>query len=146
MNEPERTQWQKRCAFNSYCKRAIEHEAINAYKRHNRRRFHEVTFSDMTPSEESQISISDEYFKEEDDESIHVGGKSITPKLLAEAIGSLSKEKRTAVLLYYFRNKTDVEIAEMLHAPRSTIQYRRTSSFEILKKYLEEHADDWDDW
>lgn len=28
MNEPERTQWQKRCAFNSYCKRAIEHEAM----------------------------------------------------------------------------------------------------------------------
>ena len=26
------------------------------------------------------------------------------------------------------------------------IQYRRTSSFEILKKYLEEHADEWDEW
>ncbi len=26
------------------------------------------------------------------------------------------------------------------------IQYRRTSSFELLKKYLEENADEWDEW
>lgn len=26
------------------------------------------------------------------------------------------------------------------------IQYRRTSSFELLRKYLEENADEWDEW
>ena len=26
------------------------------------------------------------------------------------------------------------------------LQYRRTSSFELLKKYLEENADEWDEW
>ncbi len=26
------------------------------------------------------------------------------------------------------------------------IQYRRTSSFELLKKYLEGHADEWEEW
>ena len=29
--------------------------------------------------------------------------------------------------------------------PRSTVQYRRTSSFELLKRYLEERADEWDE-
>ena len=38
------------------------------------------------------------------------------------------------------------EIAELLNTPRSTIQYRRTSSFEQLRKYLEENADEWDEW
>lgn len=40
---------------------------------------------------------------------------------------------------------TDVEIAELMKVPRSTVQYRRTSSFELLKRYLEERADEWDE-
>ena len=54
-------------------------------------------------------------------------------------------KKRQAVLLYYFFDMTDVEIAELMKVPRSTVQYRRTSSFELLKRYLEERADEWDE-
>ena len=73
-------------------------------------------------------------------------GKKITPKLLLEAIRTLPEEKRKAIMLYYFEGMTDVEIGKLFNTSRSTIQYRRTSSFEILKKYLEEHADEWDEW
>ena len=38
------------------------------------------------------------------------------------------------------------EIAKKLNISRSTVQYRRTSSFEQLKKYLEENADEWIEW
>ena len=34
---------------------------------------------------------------------------------------------------------------ELMKVPRSTVQYRRTSSFELLKRYLEERADEWDE-
>ena len=67
-------------------------------------------------------------------------------KLLLEAIRTLPEEKRKAVLLYYFEGMNDTEIAELFDTSRSTIQYRRTSSFELLKKYLEENADEWDEW
>ena len=30
MNEPERTEWQIRCAFNGFCKRTLKNESINA--------------------------------------------------------------------------------------------------------------------
>ena len=46
----------------------------------------------------------------------------------------------------YFEGMNDTEIAELFDTSRSTIQYRRTSSFELLKKYLEENADEWDEW
>ena len=59
---------------------------------------------------------------------------------------SLPEEKRRAVLLYYFFNMSYAEIAELYQIPRSTVQYRRTSSFELLKRYLEEHAYDYPDW
>ena len=62
-----------------------------------------------------------------------------------EEMHSLPEEKRQAVLLYYFFSMTDAEIAELMKVPRSTVQYRRTSSFELLKRYLEERADEWNE-
>ena len=58
----------------------------------------------------------------------------------------LPKDKRNAVLLYYFFEMSDAEIAQLQAIPRSTVQYRRTSSFELLKRYLEERAYDENDW
>lgn len=140
MNEPTRTQWQIRCAFNGFCKRALKNEALNAHREIKRQQLREVTFSDLTPQEENQLYTHDRYFAEsEDEQSFCVGGKEITAKLLAEALHSLPDEKRNAVLLYYFFDMSDAEIAELQAIPRSTVQYRRTSSFELLKRYLEEH-------
>ena len=69
-----------------------------------------------------------------------------TKQLGLNTIRTLPEEKRKAIMLYYFEGMTDVEIGTLFNTSRSTIQYRRTSSFEILKKYLEEHADEWDEW
>lgn len=143
--EPARTQWQVRCAFNGFCKRVLKNEAINIYKQRQQRQVREMTFSDLTPQEESQLFTLDKQYEGEVTQSFQVAGKRITPKILAEAMHSLPDEKRTTVLLYYFFNMSDVEIGQLLNIPRSTIQYRRTSSFELLKRFLEERADEWDD-
>lgn len=94
------------------------------------------------PCEEEQLFTNDRYFagEEADDKSFFVAGMEITPKLLADAIHALPEEKRDAVLLYYFFDMSDPEIAKLLNLSRSTVQYRRTSSFELLKRYLEERA------
>lgn len=146
MDEPARSQWQIRCAFNGFCKRVLKHEAINAHKQTGRQQQRNVTFSDLTPQDEKQLYTLDTYFEDEAAEAFNVAGKKITPKLLADALHSLPEDKRKAVLLYYFMELSDVEIGQMLDIPRSTVQYRRTSSFELLKRYLEEHADEWDEW
>ena len=126
--EPNRVEFQKQCIFQSFCKRVLHNEACNAH-------------------EERQLYTLDKYFQDEEAEpSYQQAGKKITPKLLLEAIRTLPEEKRKAIMLYYFEGMTDVEIGKLFNTSRSTIQYRRTSSFEILKKYLEEHADEWDEW
>jgi len=145
MIEPDRTEWQVRCAFNAFCKRVLKNEAINTYNERRQQQAKEMTFSDLTPQEENQLYTLDKQYEGEEGQGFQVAGKKITSKLLAEAMRTLPKEKRTAVLLYYFFNKSDVEIAQQLNIPRSTVQYRRTSSFERLKRFLEEHADNWDD-
>lgn len=147
MDYPNRLEWQTRCEFNAYCKRALRNELIDACRERKRRQLREVIFSDLTPQEERQLYTVDKYFQDEEAEPRYqMAGKEITPKLLLEAIRTLPEEKRKAIMLYYFEGMTDVEIGKLFNTSRSTIQYRRTSSFEILKKYLEEHADEWDEW
>ncbi len=145
--EPNRVEFQKQCIFQSFCKRVLHNEACNAHEEIRRRRAKEVSFSDLALHEERQLYTLDKYFQDEEAEpSYQQAGKKITPKLLLEAIRTLPEEKRKAIMLYYFEGMTDVEIGKLFNTSRSTIQYRRTSSFEILKKYLEEHADEWDEW
>ena len=149
MNEPNRTQFQVRCAFNGFCKKALKCEASNAHRVVKRYQKHFVSFSDLTPEEENQLYTVDAPTDGEDhDNSFRVGGKRITPELLAEALRTLPEEKRNAVMLYYFHDMSDADIAKLYNIPRSTVQYRRTSSLETLKQFLEERAndDETDEW
>ena len=56
---------------------------------------------------------------------------------LAEALAALPSKKRDVILLSYFLDMTDTEIAEKLEVVGSTIHRRRTSSLEELKLRLE---------
>ena len=146
MNEPNRTQWQIRCAFNGFCKRTLKNEAINDHGEIKRRQLQEVSFSDLTPQEENQLYTYDAYFEhDEAEKSFCVAGKEITAKLLAEALHSLPEEKRETVLLYYFFDMSEREIAKFCNLSRTTVQSRRTSSMKLLKRYLEEKAYDCTD-
>ena len=68
MNEPNRTQWQIRCAFNGFCKQALKREAMNAHRDTKRQQSREVTFSDLSPLEESQLVTYDKYFADDEAE------------------------------------------------------------------------------
>src|SRR5690625_7200163 len=59
MIEPDRTEWQVRCAFNAFCKRVLKNEAINIYNERRQRLAKEMTFSDLTPQEENQLYTLD---------------------------------------------------------------------------------------
>ena len=145
--EPNSREFYKQCAFQKFCNTVLHNEACDTHRELRRHKAKEVTFSDMTLEEARQLHTFDEYFKREAAETVfEKAGKKITPKLLLEAIRTLPEEKRKAILLYYFEGMNDTEIAELFNTSRSTIQYRRTSSFEKLRKYLEENADEWDEW
>ena len=114
MNEPNRTQWQIRCAFNGFCKQALKREAMNAHRDTKRQQSREVTFSDLSPLEESQLVTYDRYFADDEaEQSFIIAGKEITAKLLAEALRSLPEEKRETILLYYFFDMSETEISRL---------------------------------
>ena len=68
----------------------------------------------------------------------------LTPKrysqdeLIGEALKSLPEKKRNVILLSFFLDMTDTEIAKYMNLVRSTIHHHRTSSLIALKKIMEE--------
>ena len=56
------------------------------------------------------------------------------------AFPAISHGRRDIVLLAYLLGMTDVEIAKRLGLNRSTVQYRRTSTLEQLRKIMEENG------
>lgn len=89
-----------------------------------------------------QLSVCDDYFAE--DRTFDVLGNivQIASDELAEAIASLPAEKRNIILLSYFLEMTDMEIAELLNMVRSSVAYRRTATLKLLKELMGGKTDD----
>ena len=114
--EPNRREFQKQCAFQSFCKRVLHNEACNAHDEIRRRRKREVSFCDLALHEERQLYTVDKYFQDEEAEPRYqMAGKEITPKLLLEAIRTFAGGKKDCYPAVLFRghdrrgNRKDVQ-------------------------------------
>ena len=66
----------------------------------------------------------------------------VNDTLLAEAIQSLSENKRKVVLLSYFMDMSDAEIARTMNLVRSTVHEHRRRSLELMKEMMEEYQNE----
>ena len=127
--------------FDRLCQLALDGEAADYFRHLEYRANYEVNFSDMTEQELDSIFVMDEYNL--DNSHFQVLGYDIEVKdtLLVEALQALTEKKRNVVLLSYFLEMTDVEIARKMNLVHSTIREHRTRSLELLKKLMEENMD-----
>lgn len=132
----------KKHTFGSYCKKILKNEAINIQRQLKRQRELEISFSDLSEQDMSQLSITDDYMIDHDLFHVLEYDIGIKDELLGEALSNLTDEKRNIILLSYFLDMTDREIAEALQLVRSTIQYKRKTALKELKRRLEEKDND----
>ena len=127
--------------FDRLCQLAWDGEAADYFRHLEYRANYEVNFSDMTEQELDSIFVMDEYNL--DNSHFQVLGYDIEVKdtLLVEALQALTEKKRNVVLLSYFLEMTDVEIARKMNLVHSTIREHRIRSLELLKKLMEENMD-----
>ena len=129
--------------FDSFSKTVLRNEA-NDYKREQKRlQKHEVCFSELNEKQLEQLKIADEWIQDdwmESAEMFHIFEYDIEVKdeLLCEALNSLSETKRNVILLSFFIEMKDKEIAKQLNLVPSTIFHHKTSSLQKLKKFIEE--------
>ena len=98
--------------------------------------------SELSQKEQNRLFTVDEYKAE--NKCFQVLGYDIEVKdaLLAEAIQSLSEKKRKVVLLSYFMDMSDAEIARVMNLVRSTVHEHRRRSLELMKEIMEEYQNE----
>lgn len=123
--------------FDTICRKVLREESRNIEKIRGRRLKKEICFSGLPQQEVNNFYVEDEYFF--DHTYFEVMDQMVTVKndKLAEAIESLAEEKQQIVLLSYFFDMTDREIAEALDLFRSTVQRKKVNSIKELKIKLE---------
>ena len=124
-------------SFDSYCKKVTKRKALDIHREIKKRGEREITFSDMSVRELASLAVTDEYFT--DEFVFIVLGESIgvSDADLADALNVLPADRRDIVLMSYFFDMTDREIAERLNMARRTVAYKRTSTLRELKNIIE---------
>ena len=127
--------------FDSYCRKVLREEARDYMRSLARQGEHEVSLSELSEEQINRAYILDEH--PSDYTQFDVQGYSVTvhDDRLAQALTELPDEKRDILLLSYFLDMTDREIADKLNMVRYTIQRKRVKSLKEMKQRLEVNED-----
>lgn len=139
--EPHSHEEHIRHTFDAFCKKVLRNEARDYLDELARQRNREISFSDLPVEVMEQLSVCDDYFA--DDRTFDVLGNTvqIASDELAEAIAALPKQKRDIILLSYFLDMPDGEIAKALNMVRSSVAYRRSATLKLLRELMGGKAD-----
>ena len=123
--------------FDSFCKTILKNEMIDYERARSYRLKHEVSFSELTEGELEQLKTDDEYIVESEMFRVLDYDMEVKDELIGEALKYLPEKKRNVILLSFFMDMSDTEIAKHMNLVRSTIHHHRVSSLQALKKIME---------
>lgn len=123
--------------FDSFCKTLLKNEMIDYERERSYRLKHEISFSELSQEELSQMANEDKYIVESEVFRVLDYDVEVKDELIGEALKCLSEKKRNVILLSFFLDMTDTEIANHMNLVRSTIHHHRISSLQTLKKIME---------
>jgi len=128
--------------FDCVCKKALKSELLDYRKVVGRHQKYEILMSELSDQEMQELFTMDEYST--DKYRFRVLGYDIEVRddLIAEALQKLSEQKRNVILLSFFMDMSDAEIAREMKLVRSTIHEHRKRSLEILKRKMKGCTDE----
>lgn len=123
--------------FDSFCRKVLRGECRDYFREMSRLTSHEVSLSELSDEQLSQLTVMDEYSAELHHFDVQGYDVAVRDDRLGEALTALPDEKRDIVLLSYFLDMSDKEIPEKLNMVQRIVQHRRTSSLSEIKRRLE---------
>ena len=122
--------------FDHYCKKALEHEAIDYLREMGKLRSRQKSLSSLTQEEMARLSSEDSYPSSSYVFSAHGYNLLIDNEMVAEALAELEEQERSILILYCVLNLADEKIGKLMGLSRSTVQRYRTKSLETLREKL----------
>ena len=122
--------------FYHICKRVIHDAGVDCLRKLSKDESCVIVSSELVENELNRQGFMEDYITDVD--VFHVLDMDIEVKdeLLFQALERLSEHQRNIILLFYYRDMSDGEIANEMHKVRSTICYHRTSSLQKLREII----------
>ena len=129
--------------FDRLCRMVLRGEAIDYDNHIAWRSKHETSLSWLSESQEGQLGVLDEYSCERFCFQVQGYTIPIRSEILANALVKLSEKKRDIILLSYFMEMTDREIARELDTVHQNVSKRRARILKLMCDYLEKEGFEW---
>ncbi len=123
--------------FDSFCKKTIRNEGIDAHRELAYRAKHEIQLSALSESDWVQLGIEDKYRPYQMCFSVMGHSVTVYDRDLAEALQYIIPQHRHILLLSYFLGYTDLEIGYMLGISNHAVRIRRNAALHRLQMLLE---------
>ncbi|WP_058953094.1 RNA polymerase sigma factor [Clostridium tyrobutyricum] len=124
--------------FDYMARKVMIRTKSNCCRSIGRRSKHEYLFSEISELELNKLQTYDSYHLDSQIYEILSLNVEVADCQIAEALDTLPKRKRDIILMSYYLEMTDAEIADELGVNRSTVYRNRTSALKIIKTLLEE--------
>ena len=139
--KPSDFQKTTQCQFDCKLKRTTKGVIWNYKKELKRRKAKEISFCELPEIVVEKLAVWDEYMS--DYTAFDVCGMEIRvlDEQLAEALKQLSDSNRENLLMYYFLEMSDTEIAKAQKISRAGVYKNRSRALQNLKKTLKKERE-----
>ena len=126
------------CSFDAFCKKAIRNLAVDA-KRIYWKKTMTTSDEELLATYVKSIMTEDTYALNNYEKIYYVNGLKVvvTNETVGEALKFIMPNKRAVLLLSFFMDYRDSEIARTLRITNSTVAYRKKLTLKQLKVLLE---------
>ena len=130
-----------RIQFNALMMTVIKCTVKSRNRQFARRSKHEILFCELSDAKNLECGTTDKYSCDYISFEVLNFTMQISNEKLAVALYKLSSKERDVILLHYFQNISDQEIAELYHVSRSAVYRRRSNGLKKLKVLLKKGID-----
>ncbi len=134
----------KMIRFDSFVRKCIKNASKN-YDRNETKKWYNLADLIDDYNFFDSIKISDDFTKELITQKTEFDIDGIRIKIndekLANALNNLSEDLKKIIILYYYGELTDTQIAKQLNQLQQTINNRRRKALKILKKIISNYDD-----
>ena len=125
--------------FDSFSKSTIKRFSAKIFNEIAVKSERETLLSALSFTDEQKLYTEDAYSLEDDGIRFLVQGTPVVihDPMLGQALSALPPKRREVILLFYFVDRNEPQIGQILHLSTQAVNYRHGTALERLKEILE---------